>query len=80
MVEGNMPLPGRSGKVRFARRYTSPPGNAGTATVAENVPIDVNDFEGLSKFCLENSIDLVVVGPEGLLLMVSAITSKAILP
>lgn len=41
------------------------PGNAGTATVAENVPIDVNDFEGLSKFCIENSIGLVVVGPEG---------------
>ena len=41
------------------------PGNAGTATVAENVPIDVNDFEGLSKFCVENSVDLVVVGPEG---------------
>jgi phosphoribosylamine--glycine ligase len=41
------------------------PGNAGTATVAENVPIDVNDFEGLSKFCIDNSIGLVVVGPEG---------------
>ena len=41
------------------------PGNAGTAIVAENVPIDVNDFEGLAKFCLESSIGLVVVGPEG---------------
>ena len=29
------------------------PGNAGTAIVAENVPIDVNDFEALGKFCLE---------------------------
>ena len=41
------------------------PGNAGTAIVAENVPIDVNDFEGLAKFCVGNSVDLVVVGPEG---------------
>ena len=41
------------------------PGNAGTAIVAENVPIDVNDFEALGKFCLDNSVELVVVGPEG---------------
>jgi phosphoribosylamine--glycine ligase len=41
------------------------PGNAGTAIVAENVPIDANDFEGLAKFCVDRSIDLVVVGPEG---------------
>jgi phosphoribosylamine--glycine ligase len=41
------------------------PGNAGTALVAENVPLDVNDFDGLGKFCLENSVGLVVVGPEG---------------
>jgi len=41
------------------------PGNAGTALVAENVPLEVNDFDGLGKFCLENSVGLVVVGPEG---------------
>jgi phosphoribosylamine--glycine ligase len=41
------------------------PGNAGTAIVAENVPIDANDFEALGKFCLDHSIELVVVGPEG---------------
>ena len=41
------------------------PGNAGTALVAENVPLDVNDFDGLAKFCQDNSIGLVVVGPEG---------------
>ena len=41
------------------------PGNAGTAIVAENVPIDVNDFEGLGKFCVDHSVELVVVGPEG---------------
>jgi len=41
------------------------PGNAGTALVAENVALDVNDFEGLGKFSLANSIKLIVVGPEG---------------
>ena len=41
------------------------PGNAGTSLVAENVPIDVNDFERLGKFCVDKSISLVVVGPEG---------------
>ncbi|MBL0743306.1 phosphoribosylamine--glycine ligase [Chryseolinea lacunae] len=41
------------------------PGNAGTASVAENVEIDVDDFEGLGKFCQDNAIGLVVVGPEG---------------
>ena len=40
------------------------PGNAGTATVGENVAIGVNDFEKLGSFCLEKAIDLVVVGPE----------------
>lgn len=40
------------------------PGNAGTATVAENVAIAVDDFAKLGQFCLDNKIDLVVVGPE----------------
>ncbi len=40
------------------------PGNAGTATVAENVPLAVDDFVELGKFCLVNNIDLVIVGPE----------------
>jgi phosphoribosylamine--glycine ligase len=40
------------------------PGNAGTATVAENVAIAVDDFKTLGNFCLENKIDLVIVGPE----------------
>ncbi|UJP64622.1 phosphoribosylamine--glycine ligase [Mongoliitalea daihaiensis] len=40
------------------------PGNAGTASIAENVPISVTDFEGIAVFCQEKSIDMVVVGPE----------------
>jgi phosphoribosylamine--glycine ligase len=30
----------------------------------QNLPLGVNDFEGISKFALENDISLVVVGPE----------------
>lgn len=40
------------------------PGNAGTATLGTNVPIDVNDFESLKKYVLEQQINMVVVGPE----------------
>ena len=40
------------------------PGNAGTATIAENVSIGVDEFERLGNFCLTNSIELIVVGPE----------------
>jgi phosphoribosylamine--glycine ligase len=40
------------------------PGNAGTAKIAKNIDIDLEDFEKLKNFILENKIDLVVVGPE----------------
>lgn len=40
------------------------PGNAGTAEVGENIDIKADDFEALKQFCVENAIDMVVVGPE----------------
>jgi len=40
------------------------PGNAGTAQLGKNVDIDINDFEAVKKVCLQNNIDMVVVGPE----------------
>ncbi len=40
------------------------PGNAGTSTVGENVPLKADDFEGIKGFVLQNQIDMVVVGPE----------------
>jgi phosphoribosylamine--glycine ligase len=40
------------------------PGNAGTHSVAVNVPISVDDFQSIGDFCLEKQIGLVVVGPE----------------
>jgi len=40
------------------------PGNAGTAQIAKNISIDIEDFNRLHNFILSNKIDLVVVGPE----------------
>ena len=40
------------------------PGNAGTASIAENIEFDLSDFENFKKFILNNQIDLIVVGPE----------------
>jgi len=40
------------------------PGNAGTAAIATNVPIGVNDFEAIKECVLKEKIDMVVVGPE----------------
>jgi phosphoribosylamine--glycine ligase len=40
------------------------PGNAGMEVLAENVPIAVDDFPALGNLCMENNIELVVVGPE----------------
>ncbi len=40
------------------------PGNAGTNFIAENVKIELNNFQKIKDFIIENNIDLVVVGPE----------------
>ena len=40
------------------------PGNGGTAQEAENISIDIADFEKLAEFASEKSIDMTVVGPE----------------
>ncbi len=40
------------------------PGNSGTAEIATNVNIGVNDFDAIKKLVLKEGIDLVVVGPE----------------
>jgi phosphoribosylamine--glycine ligase len=40
------------------------PGNAGTAALATNLEIGVNDFDAIGKAVLANGIQMVVVGPE----------------
>lgn len=40
------------------------PGNAGTASVATNVKLDINNHESIIEYCKNQEINLVVVGPE----------------
>ncbi|KAB7528674.1 phosphoribosylamine--glycine ligase [Flagellimonas olearia] len=40
------------------------PGNAGTANIATNVEVGVNDFDAIKELVIKESVDLVVVGPE----------------
>jgi phosphoribosylamine--glycine ligase len=41
------------------------PGNAGIASLAECVALPLDDHAAIGRFCKDNRIDLVVVGPEG---------------
>ena len=40
------------------------PGNAGTREIAENINIDLNNFEKLEIFIKKSEIDIIIVGPE----------------
>ena len=40
------------------------PGNAGTHEIATNLALDVTDFEGIKQAVLDNSVQMVIVGPE----------------
>ncbi|WP_026967556.1 phosphoribosylamine--glycine ligase [Algoriphagus terrigena] len=46
-----------------SRLYVAP-GNAGTAEIAQNVPLSITDFPGIQQFVLDQAIDIVIVGPE----------------
>lgn len=48
------------------RQVICVPGNGGTATMerCQNLPLRVDDFEGISRFILVQNVSLVVVGPE----------------
>lgn len=43
------------------------PGNAGTAALGKNVPVNAENVPALVSFAIENAIDLVIVGPESAL-------------
>ena len=40
------------------------PGNAGTSSIATNLPLNINDFEEVKTAVLNNNIQMVIVGPE----------------
>ncbi len=46
------------------RKLYCAPGNAGTGLIAENIPINTNDIDGLLAFAAKEDINLTVVGPE----------------
>ncbi len=48
---------------RCTKIYCSP-GNAGTATLATNLDIDITSNNKIIEICIKFSIDIVVVGPE----------------
>ena len=64
----------RAGKIYAA------PGNAGIAELAKCIDISATDVESLVEFAKNNSIDLVIVGPEDPLCMgvVDKLTAEGI--
>jgi phosphoribosylamine--glycine ligase len=40
------------------------PGNAGTSNIGTNLPVNPDNFEEVRKAVIENSINIVIVGPE----------------
>tara|TARA_B100001057_G_scaffold401180_1_gene412596 strand:- start:2629 stop:3894 length:1266 start_codon:yes stop_codon:yes gene_type:complete len=40
------------------------PGNAGTASIAENVDLDIENFDKLKEFIIDKKIEIIIVGPE----------------
>ena len=40
------------------------PGNAGTSSIAKNININLNNFEKIKDFIIQNEIDFIIVGPE----------------
>ncbi|MDE1970939.1 MAG: phosphoribosylamine--glycine ligase [Patescibacteria group bacterium] len=48
---------------RLGKLYVAP-GNAGTAQIAENVPVKATDVEGLLAFALKEGIEFTIVGQD----------------
>ena len=40
------------------------PGNAGTSEIAENIDIDLQNFDEIKKIVTEKKIDYLIIGPE----------------
>lgn len=54
-------------KIKQSKRITSlyfAPGNAGTATIGENICIKTDDVNLLKEFAIHEGIDITIVGPE----------------
>ncbi|MBQ6452821.1 MAG: phosphoribosylamine--glycine ligase [Coriobacteriales bacterium] len=51
-------------KSPLCERLFVAPGNGGTASIASNVSLDINDGAAVLAFAQANAIDMVVIGPE----------------
>jgi phosphoribosylamine--glycine ligase len=51
-------------KSETCNKLFAAPGNPGIFKVAQKVNVDTNNFDDLFSACLENQIELVVIGPE----------------
>ena len=51
-------------KSKLCTKLFVAPGNAGTQKIAENIYLNINDFNEIKNFVIKNNIELVVVGPE----------------
>ena len=40
------------------------PGNGGTKKIAENIDINLKNFEDIKNFLLKNNVDITIIGPE----------------
>ena len=40
------------------------PGNAGTSEIAENIEIDLSNFDEIKKLVISKKIELLIIGPE----------------
>jgi phosphoribosylamine--glycine ligase len=40
------------------------PGNAGTNMIAENINLDLNNFQIIKDFIIKNNIEIIIIGPE----------------
>lgn len=54
----------KSEECRVVEKNYFIPGNPGTKGIGENVQIEPDDHDAVLKFCLEQRVDLVVIGPE----------------
>jgi phosphoribosylamine--glycine ligase len=48
---------------RLSKLYCAP-GNGGTATIAENIPLNPKDFAACADWAEQHAIDLTIIGPE----------------
>ncbi len=49
---------------KITRKIVCMPGNAGTASIAENIKVDILNFNEVFNLIKLHKIDLVIVGPE----------------